>query len=191
MVPGALGAAATGGGAERPGTADLVAALGGAALALAFGSLPASHTINPHIPSPTPTPAAHPPASSPALLERIASSSAGQRLARVAPASSPEVDSEVAAVAAFWFGGGSALSSSAGAVAGRVGIGGGPVRGAATGAALTSAGPDCQPCGGTTCTMLPHLGQARIRPTACSLRTFSRALQVVQVIENNSTDIAR
>ena len=41
-----------------------------------------------------------------------------------------------------------------------------------------------QPGGGTTSTMLPHLGQANITPTASWLRTLSRAWQVVQVMAN-------
>jgi hypothetical protein len=43
---------------------------------------------------------------------------------------------------------------------------------------------DLQPGGGTTSTMLPHFGQVRICPIAASLRTFSRAWQVRQLIAN-------
>ncbi|HTM53222.1 MAG TPA: hypothetical protein VL175_04310 [Pirellulales bacterium] len=43
------------------------------------------------------------------------------------------------------------------------------------------------PRGGTTCTMLPHFGQARISPRTESSLTFSRARQVVHSIVNNST----
>lgn len=49
---------------------------------------------------------------------------------------------------------------------------------------------DVCPCasdGGCTITMLPHLGQERIWPTADLSRTFSRDLQVVQEIEKDST----
>jgi len=41
--------------------------------------------------------------------------------------------------------------------------------------------------GGATSTILPHLGQLRIWPMACSLRTFRRVWQVVQEIENGFT----
>jgi hypothetical protein len=44
-----------------------------------------------------------------------------------------------------------------------------------------------QPIGGTTCTMLLHLGQARMSPIADSSRTLSRALQVVQWMMKSST----
>jgi hypothetical protein len=55
-------------------------------------------------------------------------------------------------------------------------------------AAGFGAGPESplarQPAGGATSTMLPHLGQVRICPMAASLRTFSRAWQVRQVMAN-------
>jgi len=47
------------------------------------------------------------------------------------------------------------------------------------------------PRGGTTCTMLPHLGQARISPRTESSLTLSRARQVVHSIVNNSTALAQ
>jgi hypothetical protein len=46
--------------------------------------------------------------------------------------------------------------------------------------------PFCQPSGGLTITMPPHLGQARMWPMAASSRTFSRDLQVVQVMEKRA-----
>jgi len=45
---------------------------------------------------------------------------------------------------------------------------------------------DFQPTGGTTWTMLVHLGHSRIAPIADSLRTASRARHVVQVMENKA-----
>jgi hypothetical protein len=44
-----------------------------------------------------------------------------------------------------------------------------------------------QSTGGTMCTMLPHLGQARIWPIASALRTLSRERHVSQVTRNGST----
>jgi hypothetical protein len=41
--------------------------------------------------------------------------------------------------------------------------------------------------GGFTITSPPHLGQARICPMADPSRTFSRVLQVVQVMEKGGT----
>lgn len=51
--------------------------------------------------------------------------------------------------------------------------------------------PGIQPLGGVISTMLPHFGHARMVPIADSLRTFSRAWQVVQVIENSVSSTAR
>ena len=48
-----------------------------------------------------------------------------------------------------------------------------------------------QPSGGSTLTMLWHLGHARIWPIAARLCTFNRARQVVHVIENVCKAFAR
>ena len=56
----------------------------------------------------------------------------------------------------------------------------------AVGRSAFSAAPELQLGGGLTITMPPHLGQARIWPIAACSRTFSRDLQVVQVMENKS-----
>jgi len=58
----------------------------------------------------------------------------------------------------------------------------------ATAAGAATAGLGCQSVGGTTCTMLPHLGQAMIMPTTEASLTFSRARQVVQWMLNSSTE---
>lgn len=50
-------------------------------------------------------------------------------------------------------------------------------------------GGGSQPGGACTRTMLPHLGQLRIMPIAATSRTFSRALQVGQLIAKSSTTI--
>lgn len=44
-----------------------------------------------------------------------------------------------------------------------------------------------QPAGGITCTMLLHFGQLTMFPMAASLRTLSRAWQVVQTMENSGS----
>jgi hypothetical protein len=70
---------------------------------------------------------------------------------------------------------------------------GGPLRGLAetTSDAVGSSAFDpresLQLGGGLIITIPPHFGQARICPIAAWSRTFSRDLQVVQVMENRST----
>ena len=48
-----------------------------------------------------------------------------------------------------------------------------------------------QPFGGTISTKLPHFGHSRMAPMAASLRTASRARQVVQSIENKMRSMIR
>ena len=54
---------------------------------------------------------------------------------------------------------------------------------------LPASSGDSQSGGGWTSIMLPHFGQASIRPTAAVSRTARRASQVAHLIENSGSTI--
>jgi hypothetical protein len=72
-------------------------------------------------------------------------------------------------------------------MAGRLGTTAMGTTAAAEAVAGASAAAVVQPCGGTTCTMLPQRGQEWISPMAPASRILRRARQVSQMIRKGST----